>query len=488
MYNNVGQKIIRLFKQPILWLAVILLLGFLVRLYKIDNPLADWHSWRQADTASVTRIYLNEGIDILRPRYYDISSIQSGIFNPKGLRLVEFPVFNIIHLLFVNTFKFLTLEEAGRLVSIVFSMISAYLVYLLGKRFISVWGGVLAAFFFAFIPYNIFFSRVILPEPMSVTFSLLAIWFFVIFTDKKALWAFYISALFFALSLLIKPYNILFLIPPIMYLYFKKFGIRNTFIDGKSLIRVLTYLLIVIAPFFLWRIWINKKPQGIPFYEWAFNGDHIRFRPAFWRWIFAERLGRLILGIWGIALFCLGLLKEKKDYFIHFFLLGMFFYVSVVATANVRHDYYQIVTIPAISLALAQGSVILLDSKIFRKVLSYPLFIFLVFMFFMVGWYQVKDFYQINHPEIIEAGTKVDEIAPKDSWVIAPYDGDTAFLYQTKRFGWPAVDDSIEKLVEKGADYYVSVNLEDPDTEYVQKHYKVLMKTDKYLIANLHEK
>ena len=35
--------------------VIILLLGFGVRLYKITSPIADWHSWRQADTASVTR-------------------------------------------------------------------------------------------------------------------------------------------------------------------------------------------------------------------------------------------------------------------------------------------------------------------------------------------------------------------------------------------------------------------------------------------------
>ncbi len=33
-------------------LAAIIILGLALRLYKIDNPIADWHSWRQADTTS----------------------------------------------------------------------------------------------------------------------------------------------------------------------------------------------------------------------------------------------------------------------------------------------------------------------------------------------------------------------------------------------------------------------------------------------------
>ena len=40
-------------KCGLIWL--ILVLGLIVRLYKLNTPLADWHSWRQVDTASVAR-------------------------------------------------------------------------------------------------------------------------------------------------------------------------------------------------------------------------------------------------------------------------------------------------------------------------------------------------------------------------------------------------------------------------------------------------
>ncbi|KKS90138.1 MAG: hypothetical protein UV66_C0008G0013, partial [Candidatus Woesebacteria bacterium GW2011_GWA1_43_12] len=35
--------------------VLILVLAFVVRLWRIDAPLADWHSWRQSDTAAVAR-------------------------------------------------------------------------------------------------------------------------------------------------------------------------------------------------------------------------------------------------------------------------------------------------------------------------------------------------------------------------------------------------------------------------------------------------
>ena len=53
------------------------------------------------------------------------------------------------------------------------------------------------------------------------------------------------------------------------------------------------------------------------------------------------------------------------------------------------------------------------------------------------GWFEVRGFFNINNPAIVEAGRKLDEIAPVDALVIAPYGGDPAFLYQTGRHGWP---------------------------------------------------
>ena len=57
--------------------------------------LADWHSWRQADTSAVTRNYVKHGINILYPTYDDLSNVASGKDNPRGLRFVEFPLYNV---------------------------------------------------------------------------------------------------------------------------------------------------------------------------------------------------------------------------------------------------------------------------------------------------------------------------------------------------------------------------------------------------------
>ena len=77
-------------------LSLILIIALLFRLYKINIPLADFHSWRQVDTAAVSRNFVKNGIDLFHPVYDDLSNVQSGIDNPLGYRMVEFPIYNAI--------------------------------------------------------------------------------------------------------------------------------------------------------------------------------------------------------------------------------------------------------------------------------------------------------------------------------------------------------------------------------------------------------
>ena len=104
-------------------LSTILIIAFIFRLYQINTPLADLHSWRQADTASVARNYVKNGIDLFHPVYDDLSNVQSGIDNPNGYRMVEFPIYNAIVAILYKIFPIFTLEIWGRLTTVIFSLI-----------------------------------------------------------------------------------------------------------------------------------------------------------------------------------------------------------------------------------------------------------------------------------------------------------------------------------------------------------------------------
>lgn len=105
-----------------------------------------------------------------------------------------------------------------------------------------------------------------------------------------------------------------------------------------------------------------QHPEGIPAAAWLLNGNGIRFRPAFWRWIIVDRFGREILTVPGTVLFFLGFLIKpfgKESSILHYFALASFLYLIVFATGNVQHDYYQIFIVPALSIFLARAVVLL---------------------------------------------------------------------------------------------------------------------------------
>jgi len=457
-------------------LLILLVLGFWVRLYKIDNPIADWHSWRQADTAAVTRNYVQQGIDLFHPRYDDFSDVSGkGLFNPDGYRFVEFPIYNLIHFSFFKLFGYFTLEIWGRLTTIFASLISTILLFAIVKKHSNNFIALLSSFFFLFIPFNVFYSRVILPDPLMVTFFLSAIYF----VDTN----FILTLLFSILAVLVKPVAIFFLLP--VFWQYK--------ISKKSLIiGILCFGLFVI-----WRLWSLQFPQGVPASGWLLNGNHIRFRPAFFGWMFHQRIGELILGIWGVPLFVIGFLQSITKKYLYFLTWGIasVVYLFTFATGNVQHDYYQISIIPSVSIFLAIGFYELWKFKenFFYTWASRGLAIFCVGIMLYFGWYDVrgngiKGYYQVNHWEIVHAGQAVDRLTPKDARVAAPYMGDTAFLYQTNRKGFPVMAMPIKDLHDRfNITYYVSTNFDDTTNEIIDK-YTVVVKTPEYVIVKLVEK
>lgn len=458
------------------YLILILAIAFLIRLYRIGEPLGDWHSWRQADTLAVTREYVRNGIDLLRPRYMDLSSIPSGKDNPKGWRMVEFPLVNGLTAGIIRGIGGIgELVVWGRMVSIVFSLGSIALLYLIVRKFSGEKIGLIAAGVMAILPYNIFFSRVILPEVPLVFFSLAAIYFSVPPAN------FWLSAIFAATALLLKPYAI-FLGLPILYM-----GWKQCRADLLKNIKSYVWLAIVVLPFLLWRVWITQFPEGIPAFTWLLNGNGIRFKGAFFRWIFADRIGRLILGYWGLVPFGLGLAlkpNQKEGWFYHWWGLGILGYLTVFATGNVQHDYYQIIAVPIIAIFVAKGIEFLLSpQKVFSKFASLIIALCSLLFALAFGWFHIRDYFNINHPEIVEAGRAADKVLPADAKVVAPYDGDTAFLFQTNRKGWP-IGGGIEDKVSKGATHYVSVRF-DEETLGLMDKCQVALKAEKYVIVDL---
>ena len=478
----------------IISLVCIAVLSICLRAYKINAPIADWHSWRQADTAAVARNYLTFGIDLLYPRYDDLSNIQSGKDNPEGYRFVEFPLYQAAAALLKKTVGIVSIEIWLRILAIVASTITGCALGILVWRRMNAITGVLTALLYAILPYSIYYGRAILPDGISVCFAVISVLLFDYANDTKissGKWLLtIIAALAAAIAPLINPVAGFVLLPLAGILLTDKKQI------GSTLLRLIFYSAVVLLPFYFWRKWMLQYPEGIPVYLWLFNSNNIRFKGAWFYWLFAERIAKLILGYWGTLFVGLGMIGgiEKKERFLApLLLIGALAYLSILATGNVQHDYYQILILPALVVYAAKGAAYLIKINWMAKGLhKIPSFLIGgAAFFFMVSfsWYTIRSYYWINRPEIIEAGKAADRLLPKDAKVIAPYNGDTTFLYQTGRQGWPLGFD-IDQKIKMGAGYYVTVSPTDNDleTQELAKKYTVIVRNDTYAIIDLTKK
>jgi 4-amino-4-deoxy-L-arabinose transferase-like glycosyltransferase len=499
------------------FLSIIIILAAILRFYKIDIPLADHHSWRQADTAAVARNFLKEGFDFFHPRIDNMTPLaKPDLPNNQRLFMVEPPIYQTVVAGFYRLWG--VQERWARLVSILFYLGGMLFLYFLVERLLNKWVGLLAVFFMAVLPYGIFYGRVIMPEPMML-FALLGMlyWFYRWIEEDKGRLVIGILAWFFtAWALSIKTFPI-FLALPMFYLVWQKWGLG--FVKQKKL---WLFAILAVLPLLGWRWWIAHFPEGIPSYEWLFNLGGIRFRPAFFRWIFAERIGKLILGYWGLPLLVLGLIlrpgkkrspaqqqavygaKSRTElrsgagegWFFHWWLGAFLVYVAVFASGNVTHDYYQVPFIPIAAIFLAKGSWWLIAGgrQAFNKLLCTMLFVLCSAFMLGFSWFEVRGFYLVQGGVDL-AGRAVDELTPKDALVLTGDSNDATLLYNTNRHGWtggyasyfPNTPETIERVKKMEASVYVTTKF-DQNSEfgkYMLQNYSVIKQTNQYIVFSL---
>lgn len=466
-------------------LAVVLILGIGFRLYKINNSLTEWFSWRQTDTAAVGRFLQRNNFNLLKPQYYDLSNIQSGIDNPQGLRFVEFPLYNAMFAYANRLVPALSLEVWARVITIVFSLIIIIALFAILESEFGLADAFFGSLFFAVSPYVVFYSRAILPDMPSTALAFLSVYF--LYRYLKADWfSLLLGSVFMALALLIKPMVIFFVIPA-LFLLFKKSHANIQKIAGS-----LFFLLVSLLPVLLWRSYISHFPEGVPYSQWLFTSvntqeglQNIFFRPSFFRWIFFERISTLLMGGYLVFFLLFGLLLEtKKNLKFHYVLaLSAILYLLVFQGGNVQHEYYQIMITPALSVLIGVGV-----GNYFRlKKTGYLVTkIFITLIIFtaslLFSFYQVKGKYNESH-NLVLVSDVVRSLTNKNDIIITDSTGDTTLLYLSDRRGYPAPYRELPELKAQGAKYFITQNL-----DYEQKlkdQYSLIFQNNQVLIFQL---
>lgn len=145
--------------------VAILFLALALRLYRIDAPFVDAHSWRQVTNADIARLWAEGPIDFFYP------SVSWG--GPDGRVGLEFP---LLQWLIALAWRLVGISNAAaRLVTVAFSLVTVWLTYRLGARLFGTPAGRAAAFLMAVSPSLVYFGRAPLSDTPMLTFSVAAV-------------------------------------------------------------------------------------------------------------------------------------------------------------------------------------------------------------------------------------------------------------------------------------------------------------------------
>ena len=476
-------------KKDFFIIVFILIIAFVLRLYKINIPLADFHSWRQADTAAVARNFLRFGFDLLHPRFDDLSNIQSGQENPQGYRMVEFPLYNALFAFLYRLSPIFPLEIVGRLTSVFFSLLSIVIIYYLALKEVNRLTAFFSALTFAIMPFFVYYSRVVLPEPTALGLGLVSVFLLYQFTQTKNKFLesffYFFSLLFFSLSVLVKP-TMIFYSLPLVYLFFKK----NSFYFLEKL-NFYFYFILSLLPLIFWRIHILNYPQGIAANEWLITSvntstglKNIFFRPAFFRWIFFERINNLILGGYLTFFLILGIISKQQRFLIFSFLFASLLYLFIFQGGNVQHEYYQILILPTLSLLTGYGINFLIENQ--KKFISPLILYFFILTLYCFSFYfsfeKIKNNYQYPQ-DLITIANIVEKLTNPEDKIVTDRQGDTTLLYLINRRGAPAIYKELPELKKLGYTYLVTQNKDYVDN--IKDKYDVVFDSNNFWLIKL---
>ena len=468
-----------------------------IRFINITMPILEGTAMRQAQTASITRNFYKEGINMLYPKADHFGK-------GPGYLVLEFPLLNVLA---ASGYMILSgvQEWVGRFFSIFFFACAAYFLYAITKRLFTKEVAFWSLAVFGFSPLSIIFSRAFMPDFEMLFFSLGALCFLYEFCMTEKVLKFWASAVFLSLALLVKPHSFYIFIP-LLYLIYRKE-------NWKFIInwRNWAYILIAFVPAILWYLH-GSAVHAIFTQEQSFNYqlsnwfDPTKLLNLGFYTNLLKIYGGIMLTPIGLILCIAGLSVkvQKEQSLVWAWLIGGIIFLFGFIT-HMWEPYYHLNILPICAIFAGRGIVFLRYMILEKRSSIYRWITAILILVSVPLWLRYTAYAYVvpkGYRYVVETGKRIQELTDKDDLIIASAAGGPQSLYFCDRKGWQfllSVDsnNAIERLEElraKGAKYFVAAVMEDFNNnrvfkEYMLENYKLIdRKEDKYIIFFLRDR
>jgi hypothetical protein len=334
------------------WVAAVAffcLVGLVLRLKGLHDPLLDHPGWRQGDTAAIARNFATLRYNIFFPQTE---------YNGPAPNYVELEL-QIVPFLAATLYKIFGVHEVfGRLIAIGFGVATIAVVGAFARwLFASTAAGIAALALYAVLPGSIYYARTFQPDVAMVFFLCAALYAFarwVVDDDGRSRRGALAACALLALAFLAKQVALIALLPGVV-LVLARFGIRGTF--ARPLVPLVIGLSLV--PLALYEPYVAAHAE----WHWASGIMQLHVLPQLRTGLtsvhgfalkaldFARAirmLGTTMLGPVGLLLLVAGFLRplrSRADALLYGWLAGGVLYGYVVLTVE-RVDYYWYPLVP----------------------------------------------------------------------------------------------------------------------------------------------
>ncbi|MDQ3556899.1 MAG: glycosyltransferase family 39 protein [Gemmatimonadota bacterium] len=348
--------------SPLLLLGAVLLVAASLRLYKIDQPLVDAFSWRQASTAMMADNFHQTRRNIFFP---EVDWTGPGP-NYQGRE------FQTVSYLSALLYPVLGVHDwIGRAVAVLFGLLGIVALFLLTRRVSGERHALLAAAVMAVLPGSIFVERSFLPDPAMVALVTTSLWLWVTFLQEEReryLWlAGAVGAWGFCSKL---PGLIAGL--PMAYAALSLVGTRKL-LTQTWMTRLGTLALLTLVPTAAYYLWARHLSLSYPPYHFAGEGNWL-WDHGLRAWLdegyFLPLLARRFLGwIWTLPVLLLVLVgiavrppaSAAAPWLFHFWLAGGVVFYLFGAKELVDNPWNFHLVNPAAAALAARGIMALSD-------------------------------------------------------------------------------------------------------------------------------